>query len=510
MGTTSLPAQQPETATVKTYAREWQEPVPGSIQPRAADDWRPDSAVIFTAAGEKSSKQVYTYDAAGKRTTKAFNWENNRWVPADSYSKISLPSSAISYDKSGISWPHPTTSGGVWFGFTGNGVIEWAYNPVPTHDAKGNLTRVKFYAYAKADPNIAYYLAYSYTFSYNGNGQPVLIEGYKRTEPYSRDDPPGDEQTDLFQKMTYEWDSNGNITFYENSELDENTGRWVITETCTPGYGGGISETYNPWSGEREKTVMKTDGRGNPAVYQYYTWTAGKWYMTHYAVFYPNDLVPAMEPGNNNPVDGTDKGGFDIHITVPEDSIAAGSFAVRLPDGFSLDKDNSTLTADFDGFVLEIIKQEDNSWLFTFRPKDTRSAALLSGEAVKTLAHVAYTVDGEVKRGTYDITVHSIQFETPGGESIVEPAITVPARLNRWGVGSEAVDASPSQAWSHNGLIHVHSGRPQQVAVYSLSGAKLYGGAVQAGTAALSGLRLPKGLYIIILADGESLKVPVY
>jgi hypothetical protein len=118
-------------------------------------------------------------------------------------------------------------------------------------------------------------------------------------------------------------------------------------------------------------------------------------------------------------------------------------------------------------------------------------------------------VDGEVKRGTQDITVHSLRFETGGGESIVEPAIPVPARLKRRGVGSEVIDASPSQAWSHNGLIHVRSGHPQQVAVYSLSGAKLYGGHVQAGTAALSGLRFPKGIYIIILADGESLKTPV-
>ncbi|MDR2138416.1 MAG: hypothetical protein LBP50_02550 [Tannerella sp.] len=269
-----------------------------------------------------------------------------------------------------------------------------------------------------------------------------------------------------------------------------------------------VADASGKWVGDK-KYDMAYDSNGKRSIMYHYVWYGNRWTQIQYTVYYPNSYTSSVTPGNNNPVGNTDKGGFDIRITLPADSIAAGSFVVRLPDGFSLDKDNSALTTGFNDFVLGITKQEDNSWLFTVKPKDTRSAALLSGEAGKTLAHVAYTVDGEVKRGTYDITVHSIQFETPGGESIVEPAITVPARLNRWGVASEVIDVSPSQAWSHNGLIHVHSGRPQQVAVYSLSGAKLYEGHVQAGTAALSGLRLPKGLYIIILADGESLKVPV-
>ncbi|MDR2120432.1 MAG: hypothetical protein LBP64_06120 [Tannerella sp.] len=213
------------------------------------------------------------------------------------------------------------------------------------------MTQVEYYIYEIANPDNSY-LSSRYTFSYNGNNQPVLIE-------------------DLYLKVTYQWDSNGNITFYERSEsLD---GQWIITDRYTLNNGGSIWETDNPWTKEREKTVMKNDGRGNPAIYQYYTWTAGKWYMTHYAVFYPNDLT--------------------------------------------------------------------------------------SGE----------------------------------------------------GLANEVVDVSPSSsAWSQNGIIHIRSARPQQVSVYSLSGAKLYEGRVQAGTTALDGVRFPKGIYIIVLSGGESLKAPVY
>jgi hypothetical protein len=73
-----------------------------------------------------------------------------------------------------------------------------------------------------------------------------------------------------------------------------------------------------------------------------------------------------------------------------------------------------------------------------------------------------------------------------------------------------AVVSPSSSAWSQHGIIHIRSGYPQQAAVYSLSGAKLYEGRVQAGTTALDGVRLPKGIYIIVLSGGESLKAPVY
>jgi hypothetical protein len=493
MGTTSLPAQSPKTTTVETYARELRgENIPAGIRSRAATNW-PDSAITFTAAGEYSSKQVYTYDADGKQTTKAFDWENNRWVPTNSYSIFLFPSpySGISYTEDGnfcgVFWPHPVREGGALFSFY-FGTVGLAYKVIPTQDAKGNLTRIEFHVYEIANPGNSY-LAYSFTFLYNGNGQPVLIEGYNRG--------------DLYRKVTFQWDSNGNLTLYEDYEVYDN--QWVLTERCTSsGNGMAVSESYDPWSGERNKTVAKTDSKGNPAIHQNYTWTAGKWYMTHYTVFYPNDLAPAMETGNNHPVDGTNKGSFEIKITLPVDSIAGGSFVIKLPDGFTLDGDNTKLTIEFDGFELGITRQEDNSWLFTLLPKNTRSAAMLSGEAGKTLAHVAYTVDEEVKRGTYDITVYSILFETPGGESIVEPAITVPATLNRWGVGNEVLVAT--RVWSSGGQLYIAAASAGRAQIYTVAGQLTATVALAAGQTVAT--PLPPGVYIVA-AEGRTWKAVI-
>ena len=152
----------------------------------------------------------------------------------------------------------------------------------------------------------------------------------------------------------------------------------------------------------------------------------------------------------------------------------------------------------------------NNSWRLEIKPKTTRSAALLSGEAGKTLAHIAYTVDDKLKQGVYDITVSSILFQTPGGDDIVEPAITVPVTLSRTATGKKAIEAFPSSAYSHDGIIHIRSERPQQLAIYSISGVKLYESLVPAGTTAIDGFHVTKGVYIVAFSDNERRKVLVY
>jgi hypothetical protein len=112
-------------------------------------------------------------------------------------------------------------------------------------------------------------------FSYNEHGQPVSIEGYNGT--------------DLSRKTTYQWDSNGHISFYETSEKVSD--QWVITNKYTLNNEGSIMESYSPRSEKRKKEIVKNDSKGNPAVRHYYTWTDGEWELTKYVVFYPNDLT---------------------------------------------------------------------------------------------------------------------------------------------------------------------------------------------------------------------------
>ncbi|MDR2764973.1 MAG: hypothetical protein LBB90_08075, partial [Tannerella sp.] len=52
----------------------------GGMQLRAATHPWPDSTVTYTPAGERKSKYVYAYDAAGNQTLyESYQWKNNGW-----------------------------------------------------------------------------------------------------------------------------------------------------------------------------------------------------------------------------------------------------------------------------------------------------------------------------------------------------------------------------------------------------------------------------------------------
>jgi hypothetical protein len=58
---------------------EW--PESGKLQLRATARPWPDSTVTFTAAGERQSKSVYTYDDAGNQIlSEGYRWEGGVWI----------------------------------------------------------------------------------------------------------------------------------------------------------------------------------------------------------------------------------------------------------------------------------------------------------------------------------------------------------------------------------------------------------------------------------------------
>ena len=169
---------------------------------------------------------------------------------------------------------------------------------------------------------------------------------------------------------------------------------------------------------------------------------------------------------------------------------------------------NTKLAVGWSGFELTFTQQEDKSWLITVRPKSTRNAALRAGEDTSTaLAHIAYTVNSTMKRDTYDIVLHSILFETPGGNIIPEPAITVSTDLDRWGVGNEQI-VSPAPTISvSNQTIYIQTAKAEQIAIYSVTGNKLYEANIQSGTNSINAAAFPQGVLFIKGSSGWAKKI---
>ena len=300
----------------------------------------------------------------------------------------------------------------------------------------------------------------------------------------------------------YEGDVDNNVwkLCFKSEQKYNSNGQFIFNEAYAID-----TETNKKWFEERN--MYEYDSNGNRVIRYDYEFDDNKWSLISYQISYPNSYNPDMEVENNNPISNNNQGSFDVDVNIPTDSIGNGSITVTFPEGFTLDAANTSLTLDFAGnFELKITKQDNNSWLLEIKPKALRSASLRAGEA-KKLLHVAYKVDEKTKRGTYDISVNSILFETKGGNYIPEPAITVPAEVNRWGVGNEVVNAPAPTVYLNAQAICIQAASAEQIAVYSVTGNKLYETTIQAGLNTINAAQFPQGLLFVKGSSGWVQKV---
>lgn len=304
-------------------------------------------------------------------------------------------------------------------------------------------------------------------FQYNANGLLLSVDYYLRCGNST--------ELELWLKDTYFYDVHENwVGFQRRGVQSEDT---------------HFEATYNARVDSQGRIVYSERKTGSgyisDAQFYYYIW------------YYSNGRTPNVEVANNTSIGSENQGSFEMNVNIPTDSIDNGSITVTLPDGFILDEKNTTLTLDFANlFELTITKQKNNSWLLEIKPKTLRSVPLRANEA-KTMFQVAYLVDEKVKRGTYDISVNSILFETKGGNYIPEPVITIPVAVERWGVGNEPIITLTPTVYTSNQTIYIQSANSERITIYSIIGQKLYETAIQSGLNTINSSQFPQGILFI-------------
>jgi len=327
----------------------------------------------------------------------------------------------------------------------------------------------------------------SYWYFKNFNGNPNIVY---------------DKQGNLILWELTDANSKFQITYNEKNQpvsIEKYDNNKRLTWECLYGYDEKdhriFAEAYSGGKKESKETV-KFDSEGKPTICLYFEGSTltDTWLLSEYVHYYYSDKTntPNVAVENNNPIGTNNLGNFDVNVNIPTDSISNGSITITFPEGFTLDTKNTKLTVDFTNlFTLTVTKQDNNSWLLEIKPKNLRSASLRAGEAKKML-QVAYAVDAKKKKGTYDISVNSILFETKGGNYYPEPAITVPAVVNRWGVGIESVENE--SVCTSGGNLYVRTIKACTVSIYTLPGQLIRQQAVGAGETAIP---LPQGIYFV-------------
>ena len=459
--------------------------------------WRDDSWV-------GNNKTVYEYTDGERSKTLSYGWEDGDWVLTRTVGAFGLkPSYLIDGDK--IHFGYPNRIGGNMGNY-----MTYQYDEAKLdieYDTNGKLILFTYDGNAhkvEYDENnnfVSIEIDYSggsvfkITYEYDAEGRQTL---------YERNIKSGENLFPIGEKYVFTYDATGNITSYDIYKVED--GAWVFDYRQEElKYDANGNRTYYRFQqpGYIYSYVYKYDDNGNEVASYYYDIINGDMVLGAYSISYPNYYEPEVYITNITEIGESNEGSFDITTSMSIDSIQGGSFRVHLPNSFSLNEEKTAIASGLaDKFDLNITKIEGNSYLIDVAPK-----ANTSNNGAGSILRIAYKIDEELVRGTYALVVNNILFNTPGGDFLPTPATIVPAIVNRWGVSNEAINSTIPKAYTANNTLYIYVAQTEQVAIYSLTGIKLYETTVSAGTTTINTSTFPQGVLIVKGSSGWAKKV---
>ena len=462
--------------------------------------WRDDSWV------GSGNKLVYEYTDGERSKTLTYNWEDGDWVLTQTIGAFDMKPSYL-IDGDDISFGFPDIIGNNSYL-----IFSYKYDEAKLnteYDSNGNLTLFVFdgttfkMEYDENNNVVSLGLAhngdvvdYKARYEYNAAGHQTLYESHLLNV--------NGEWRPAGYRYVFTYDALGNRTSSDIYQAE--SGAWVLQQRGEEWkYDADGNRTYYRFQqpGYSYSYVYKYDDNGNEVASYYYDIIDGDMILGAYSISYPNYYEPEVYITNITEIGESNEGSFDITTSMSIDSIQGGSFRVHLPNSFSLNEEKTAIASGLaDKFNLNITKIEGNSYLIDVAPK-----ANTSNNGAGSILRIAYKIDEKLVRGTYALVVNNILFNTPGGDFLPTPATIVPAIVNRWGVSNEAINSATPKAYTANNTLYIYVAQTERIAVYSLTGIKLYETTVSAGTTTVNTAAFPQGVLIVKGNSGWARKV---
>ena len=258
-----------------------------------------------------------------------------------------------------------------------------------------------------------------------------------------------------------EWTADSDATWITVAPASgANNGTLTVTAAANPGY--ARADTVSVFAGGFVRKILVTQAAAQ-------------------------QIVVEPEP----PVDN--RGTIEVALEIPVNELFSITFTLRLPAGFILDQNATSLVSGLlSGYRLSITPTESGGWRFEITPQ----TALRNGDETvyQKVVNIVYTIAPEsVPAGDYAVKLTDVNLQMNSGETVHRDEITVPVHVTS--TGNAAVDAT---AVSYaNGLLTVNTPVAEQITVYSVSGARIYSAPKEAGKATFDLSRLAKGVYIV-------------
>jgi hypothetical protein len=254
----------------------------------------PGSAVTYTTAGERLSKEVYTYNDDGNLTLSiSYTWKNSQWTESSksvyTYDDNGILISSGSYNRINNTWVKSDEK-------------QYKYDPEPTsslmaskasiiRDLEGNFESKESETYRGDSTSGKWTDFVKEVNTHDTNGGVFSFEHY--TWDTSSDGWIG------VEKFVNTLDTNRNLLSSEHYTWDTSSEDWIGIEKQTSTYNTNgrelSSESYNwdttsgDWIGNNRTTLEERNKYGDVILSKSWSWKNNGWEWTSYTVNSPDD-----------------------------------------------------------------------------------------------------------------------------------------------------------------------------------------------------------------------------
>ena len=252
----------------------------------------------------------------------------------------------------------------------------------------------------------------------------------------------------------------------------------------------GTETTVTATANEGHRFINWTENGQEVSTDNIYTFTVenNRILVANFVVV--NNTVVVEEP---KPIESDGKGSIDFSLEIAGDASITGSFNIQLPEGYTLDETSTFLSETLaELFKLVITLAGDNTWRIEIVANGLRADQALP-EYTKVMT-IGYIVDETVVNGNYEIELKDIDMVLEDGTIIEQEVIVVATEVLRDDVGMSLVSSTPIIVYFQNENLVVKCAISEIIAVYDLSGVKLFQVIAQNDETYIP---LPQGAYII-------------
>ena len=178
--------------------------------------------------------------------------------------------------------------------------------------------------------------------------------------------------------------------------------------------------------------------------------------------------VTAEAAGSSN------EGSISVDLESETTMTFTGTMTVSLPDGFTLDLENTLLNPNLEGVIaLAITEMGNNTWLFTYTmkvPQGSIARSITALEPYTNIVKISYSVNPDVPDGTYQATIRDVLLTFDDSSELNEPEFPVTIVLDKSMTGINSPDASNVKVMLHDGVLSIDTEFQERIEIYSLDG----------------------------------------